>query len=63
MYIADARKLRPVAGQGGDAWEVAKCLSGNYDKACGEGDFGFLGSMDWVISGVRMVSYDGEHMA
>ena len=45
VYTVDARTLQPVAAQGGDAWEVAKCLDGNYDKAWGEGDSGFLGTM------------------
>lgn len=55
VYTADADKLRPVAAQEGDAWELAKRLNGNYDKTSHEGDSGFLGSMDRVISGVRMV--------
>lgn len=59
VHTVDARKLRPVAAQEGDAWEVAKCLNGNYDKACGEGDSGFLTTMVWVISGVRMVFCEG----
>lgn len=59
VYTIDARKLRPVAEQGGDAWEVAKCLDGNYDKAWGKGDSGFLGTMVWVISGVRVGFCEG----
>lgn len=69
MYKAErshwyARKLRPVAEQGDDAWEVARCLERKYDKAWGGRAFGFLGCMDWVICVVRiMVSCEGEPMA
>ena len=60
MYTVDVRKLRPVAAEGDDAWEVAKCSDGNYDKAWGEEGSEFLGSMDWVISGLRVVFCEGS---
>jgi len=49
-----------VTAQKDDAWEVAKCLEGNHDKAWGERIFGFLGCMDWVICLVRMAFCKSE---